>query len=48
MWEELTALFTREKNKSIRETWDNYIPPYRNLGALFFKAYQQMEVEQPL
>ncbi len=46
MWEELTVLFTREKNKSIRETWENYIPPYRNLGALFFKAYQRMEVDQ--
>ncbi len=39
MWNSLNALFVNDKNKNIRESWDNYIPPYRNLGAIFIKAY---------
>lgn len=46
MWSDLTDMFIRDKNKKLLETWENYIPPYRNLGAIFFKAYQQMEVQQ--
>jgi len=39
MWSSLNTLFAHDKNKNIRESWDNYIPPYRNLGAIFIKAY---------
>jgi hypothetical protein len=46
MWNELTDMFIRDKNKKLQETWENYIPPYLNLGAIFFKAYQRMEVQQ--
>lgn len=44
MWGSLTKLFSTDPNKMIRESWDDYIPPYKNLGAIFIKAYhKQME-----
>ncbi len=39
MWQTLNAIFEKDKNKSIRESWESYIPPYKNLGAIFIKAY---------
>lgn len=46
MWATLTKLFYAEPNKEMRESWDDYIPPYKNLGAIFIKAYnKQMEKE---
>jgi len=39
MWKSLTKLFSHDPNRSIRESWESYIPPYRNLGAIFLKAY---------
>lgn len=45
MWANLTSLFERDPNKEVRESWDDYIPPYKNLGAIFIKAYhKQAEV----
>ena len=41
MWRTLTGLFSRDPNKNVRESWDDYIPPYRNLGAIFIKAYNK-------
>jgi hypothetical protein len=41
MWRSLTALFSKDPSKNVRESWDNYIPPYRNLGAIFIKAYHK-------
>ncbi len=41
MWKSLTKLFNADSNKSIEETWENYIPPYKNLGAIFIKAYNR-------
>jgi hypothetical protein len=41
MWNTLGDLFKNDQNKSVRESWDNYIPPYRNLGAIFIKAYDK-------
>jgi len=38
MWNALSALFTQPVT---RERFENYIPPHRNLGALFIKAYRQ-------
>lgn len=46
MWSSLTKLFAADPNKAVRESWDDYIPPYRNLGAIFIKAYnKKMEGE---
>ena len=39
MWASLTQLFYADNNKGMRESWDDYIPPYKNLGAIFIKAY---------
>jgi hypothetical protein len=41
IWNNLTQLFTQDKNKAIKESWESYIPPYRNLGAIFIKAYNK-------
>jgi hypothetical protein len=46
MWGELGKLFSNEKNKSIRDSWESYIPPYRNLGSIFIKAYYELEEEK--
>lgn len=46
MWTTLTALFSRDPSAEVRESWEDYIPPYRNLGAIFIKAYRkQTETE---
>ncbi len=38
MWKGLSAQFT---SGEARERFENYIPPHKNLGALFIKAYQK-------
>ncbi|ULQ52504.1 hypothetical protein [Flavihumibacter fluvii] len=42
MWGELSKQFTGES----KERFDDYIPPYKNLGAIFIKAYRGVEQEQ--
>lgn len=41
MWTALTKIFYADSNKGMRESWDDYIPPYKNLGAIFIKAYNK-------
>ena len=46
MWAALTKLFSTDPNKAVSESWEDYIPPYKNLGAIFIKAYnKKMEGE---
>lgn len=46
MWTALTKIFYADGNKGMRESWDDYVPPYKNLGAIFIKAYnKKMESE---
>ncbi len=46
MWASLTRLFSADPNKKLLESWEDYIPPYKNLGAIFIKAYnKKMESE---
>ncbi|MBL7702505.1 MAG: hypothetical protein JNM14_09655 [Ferruginibacter sp.] len=45
MWASLTKLFAADTNRSIRDSWENYIPPYKNLGAIFLKGYNNMAQE---
>ena len=45
MWATLTKLFTADPSSSIRESWDAYIPPYKNLGAIFLKGYNNLVQE---
>jgi hypothetical protein len=40
MWKNLTNSFSKQ-NKGLLESWENYIPPYRNLGTIFIKAYHK-------
>lgn len=40
MWSALTKLFASADHDT-RESWEDYIPPYRNLGAIFIKAYNK-------
>ena len=42
MWASLSKLFATDPSASIRESWDDYIPPYKNLGAIFLKGYNNM------
>jgi hypothetical protein len=39
MWKELGNKF--EKDPVAKEKFDDYIPPYKNLGAIFIKAYRK-------
>ncbi len=46
MWQNLTKLFSKDPSKDVRDSWENYVPPYKNLGAIFLKAYTiKMETE---
>ena len=38
MWRELSKVFSKGEQK---ELFDDYVPPYKNLGAIFIKAYRK-------
>ena len=40
MWASLTDSFNKTP-KDVRETFEDYVPPQKNLGALFIKAYHK-------
>ena len=40
MWSTLSKQF-ETANRSTKESWEDYIPPYKNLGAIFIKAYHK-------
>jgi hypothetical protein len=40
MWAGLTTYFNKAP-REVRETFEDYIPPQKNLGALFIKAYSR-------
>ena len=39
MWTTLAKNFSVNPKKEVRDSWENYVPPYKNLGAIFLKAY---------
>lgn len=41
MWKSLNNFFGNDPSRDVRESWEDYIPPYRNLGAIFLKAYRK-------
>jgi len=46
MWAFLTKVFYADHDSKIMESWDDYVPPYKNLGAIFIKAYnKKMDAE---
>ena len=40
MWNELEEYF--QKKPSAQDKFSDYVPPYKNLGAIFIKAYRKM------
>jgi hypothetical protein len=40
MWRELEDYFKKKPDE--QEKFQDYVPPYKNLGAIFIKAYRQM------
>jgi hypothetical protein len=44
MWRQLETSF--RKDPAAREKFDDYIPPYKNLGAIFIKAYRKAMEEE--
>ncbi|HMU08822.1 MAG TPA: hypothetical protein PKC54_02380 [Ferruginibacter sp.] len=46
MWASLTKLFSADPNKAVKESWEDYIPPYKNLGAIFLKGYNNLIQEE--
>ncbi len=46
MWQSLTQMFSRDPSKAVRASWESYVPPYKNLGAIFLKAYTLKEVAE--
>ncbi len=40
MWSTLSKTFSRDSREK-RDSWDDYIPPYKNLAAIFIKAYNK-------
>jgi hypothetical protein len=44
MWRELGGRF--QNDAAAKEKFDDYIPPYKNLGAIFIKAYRRAMEQQ--
>ena len=44
MWATLTKQFAAA-NAETRQSWEDYVAPYRNLGAIFIKAYNKIAGE---
>lgn len=40
MWNSLNLLFAKQP-AYIREAWNDYVPPYKNLGSVFLKAFNK-------
>ena len=49
MWHELETYFNQKKAAAEKDKFSDYVPPYKNLGAMFIKAYRRMldKNEQP-
>jgi hypothetical protein len=45
MWRSLEVNFNKRRDLSNKEKFSDYVPPYKNLGALFIKAYRRMMYE---
>jgi len=40
MWKSLDIYF--DKKKDVKDKFSDYVPPYKNLGAIFIKAYRRI------
>ncbi len=41
-WKGLNGYFATKGREKTKETFDDYVPPHKNLGAIFIKAYRKM------
>jgi hypothetical protein len=46
MWQELDTYFL--KKPDAQDKFSDYVPPYKNLGAIFIKAYRKMMTKRPV
>jgi hypothetical protein len=42
MWHDLEVYFNKKKDAAEKDKFSDYVPPYKNLGAIFIKAYRKM------
>ena len=47
MWKDLGTYFTT-KMPTYKETFSDYVPPHKNLGAIFIKAYRRLSGNEEL
>lgn len=45
MWQELDTYFNAKSRKGLLEKFTDYVPPYKNLGAIFIKSYRKLSME---
>jgi hypothetical protein len=41
-WRGLNGYFAAKGRETAKGMFDDYIPPHKNLGAIFIKAYRKM------
>jgi len=46
MWQELDVYFNAKGRKDLHEKFTDYVPPYKNLGAIFIKSYRKLSMEE--
>jgi uncharacterized membrane-anchored protein len=42
IWHNLEEYFQKKKDAAEKDKFSDYVPPYKNLGAIFIKAYRKM------
>ncbi|WP_105041057.1 hypothetical protein [Flavipsychrobacter stenotrophus] len=42
MWQGLEVFFNKKRDAADKDKFSDYVPPYKNLGAIFIKAYRHM------
>ncbi len=42
MWHGLEDYFNKKRDAADKDKFSDYVPPYKNLGAIFIKAYKRM------
>jgi len=47
MWKDLSVFFST-KTAAQKNLFNDYVPPHKNLGAIFIKAYRRLTAEENL
>lgn len=42
MWRNIEDFFNKKRNPADKDKFSDYVPPHKNLGAIFIKAYKHM------